>query len=76
MSDGYSVSQDGAIARLTFDRPDIGNLLTLTMLITSSLLALSSIGAMLIVPIILFEIIIFSMVLSFIYFSLYKYLEK
>ena len=32
MSDGYSVSQDGAIMRLTFERPDIGNLLTLTML--------------------------------------------
>ncbi len=32
MSDGYSVIQDGAIARLTFERPDMGNLLTLAML--------------------------------------------
>ena len=32
MSDGYSVTQDGAIARLTFERPDMGNLLTLAML--------------------------------------------
>ena len=32
MSDGYSVSQDGAIARLTFERSDMGNLLTLAML--------------------------------------------
>ena len=32
MSDGYSVTQDGAIARLTFERPEKGNLLTLSML--------------------------------------------
>jgi enoyl-CoA hydratase len=32
MSDGYSVIQDGAIARLTFERPDMSNLLTLAML--------------------------------------------
>ena len=32
MSDGYSVTYDGAIARLTFERPDMGNLLTLAML--------------------------------------------
>jgi enoyl-CoA hydratase len=32
MSDGYSVIQDGVIARLTFERPDMGNLLTLAML--------------------------------------------
>ena len=62
--------------KLTIYTLIVGILLILTILITSSLLALSSIGAMLIVPIILFEIIIFSMVLSFIYFSLYKYLEK
>ena len=62
--------------KLTIYTLIVGILLILTILITSSLLALSSIGAMLIIPIILFEIIIFSMVLSFIYFSLYKYLEK
>ena len=62
--------------KLTIYTLIVGILLILTILITSSLLALSSIGAMFIVPIILFEIIIFSMVLSFIYFSLYKYLEK
>jgi len=33
MSDGYSVTQDGAIARLTFERPEKGNLLTLPMLV-------------------------------------------
>jgi len=32
MSDGYSVAQNGAIVRLTFERPDMGNLLTLAML--------------------------------------------
>ena len=32
MSDGYSVTQDGAIARVTFERPEKGNLLTLPML--------------------------------------------
>ena len=62
--------------RLTMYTLLIGILLILIIFITSSLLALSSIGAILIVPIILFEIIIFSMVLSFIYFSLYKFLEK
>ena len=32
MSDGYSLTQDGAIARVTFERPEKGNLLTLSML--------------------------------------------
>ena len=32
MSDGYSVTQDGAMGRLTFERPEKGNLLTLSML--------------------------------------------
>ena len=32
MSDGYSLTQDGAFARVTFERPEKGNLLTLSML--------------------------------------------
>ena len=32
MSDGYSLTQDGVIARVTFERPEKGNLLTLSML--------------------------------------------
>jgi hypothetical protein len=51
-------------------------LLVITLNLTSSLLALTSIGLMFRVPIILFEIAIFSMVLSYIYYSLYKFLEK
>ncbi|MDC0033331.1 enoyl-CoA hydratase/isomerase family protein [Alphaproteobacteria bacterium] len=31
MSDGFSINRDGAIIRLTLDRPDKGNLLTLAM---------------------------------------------
>tara|TARA_B100001094_G_scaffold328521_1_gene389098 strand:- start:835 stop:1551 length:717 start_codon:yes stop_codon:yes gene_type:complete len=63
-------------SRLTIYTLLFGILLILIILLTASLLALSSIGIILIVPIILFETIIFSMVLSYIYFSLYKYLEK
>tara|TARA_B100001059_G_scaffold166737_1_gene166341 strand:- start:6626 stop:7354 length:729 start_codon:yes stop_codon:yes gene_type:complete len=51
-------------------------LLVITTILTSSLLALTSIGLMFIVPVILFETAIFSMVLSYIYYSLYKFLEK
>ena len=69
-------STDEFGTRLTMYTLLIGILLILIIFVTSSLLAISSIGAMLIVPIILFEIIIFSIVLSFIYFSLYKFLEK
>lgn len=63
-------------SRLTIYTLLFGILLILIISLTASLLALSSIGIILIVPIILFETIIFSMVLSYIYFSLYKYLEK
>ena len=31
MSDGYSITRDGEIIRLTLDRPDEGNMLTLSM---------------------------------------------
>ena len=31
MSDGYSITRDGEIIRLTLERPDEGNMLTLSM---------------------------------------------
>tara|TARA_B100000214_G_C23872794_1_gene583471 strand:+ start:236 stop:937 length:702 start_codon:yes stop_codon:yes gene_type:complete len=53
-----------------------GILLILITILTSSLLSLSSLTSVLIIPVMLLEIIILSMVLCHIYFSLYKYLKQ
>ena len=53
-----------------------GILLILITILTSILLSLSSLTSVLVIPVILLEIIILSMVLCHIYFSLYKHLKQ